>query len=197
MKIRKSPVLHPDTALARGMLELFKQLGELLPTTRSIDAYVAGGLGAYLYTTARPTADVDAEFSARILIPTDLMVDVVLESGERQPLYFNTGYNPRLSLLHADYRSDAIPLDISGSPIHIRVLSPVDLAVSNVTRFEDHDRADIQALVRQGLVAADELERRAQEAIEGGGYICAMETVRGNIRDAVVLARKVQAERRS
>jgi hypothetical protein len=36
-------------------------------------------MAAHLYTASRVTADVDAEFGARIFLPNDLMVEVTLE----------------------------------------------------------------------------------------------------------------------
>lgn len=189
----KSPVVHTGTALARGLRELFKQLGERLSLRRPMNVYLAGGLGVYLYTGARPSTDVDAEFAGRVLLPSDLVVDVTLENGERQVLYFDTNYNPMFSLLHEDYQTDSIPLDIGESPLRVRVLAPVDLAVSKIARFQDHDREDIAELVRCGLVTADEIDKRARDALTG--YSGAPGTVSRNIKDAVALARKVQAER--
>jgi hypothetical protein len=188
----KSPLLRTDTALARGLRELFRQLGERLALAQPMDVYVAGGLGVYLYTGARPSTDVDAEFGGRVLLPRDLVVDVTLETGEHQVLYFDTNYNPMFALLHEDYQRDSIPVDIGKSPLRVRVLSPVDLAVSKIARFQDHDREDIAELVRCGLVTADEIEKRAREALSG--YIGAPGAVSRNITDAVALARKVQAE---
>ncbi len=189
----KAPVLHTGTALARGMKELFKQLGERLSLQQPMNVYLAGGLGVYLYTGTRPSTDVDAEFAGRVLLPSDLVVDVTLESGERQALYFDTNYNPMFALLHEDYQTDSIPVDIGESSLRVRVLAPVDLAVSKIARFQDHDREDIAELVRCGLVTADEIDQRAREALTG--YVGAPGTVTRNIEDAVALARKAQTER--
>jgi hypothetical protein len=48
-------------------------------------------------------------------------------------------------------------------------------------------------LVRCGLVTADEIDKRARDALTG--YIGAPGTVSRNIKDAVTLAHEVQAER--
>ena len=189
----KPPVLLTSTALARGLRELFKQLGERLSLTKPMNVYLAGGLGVYLYTGTRPSTDVDAEFAGRVLLPGDLVVDVMLENGERQVLYFDTNYNPMFALLHEDYQTDSIPVDMGELPLRVHVLSPVDLAVSKIARFQDHDREDIAELVRCGLVTAGEIEKRARDALTG--YIGAPGTVTRNIKDAVALARKVEAER--
>ena len=84
------------------------------------------------------------------------------------------------------------PVDLGESPLRVRVLAPVDLAVSKISRFQDHDREDIAALVRCGLVTADEIDERARDALTG--YVGAPGTVSRNIRDAVELAREVQAQ---
>lgn len=189
----KSLVLRTDTVLARGLRELFKQLGERLSLREPMNVYLAGGLAVYLYTGARPSTDVDAEFAGRVLLPSDLVVDVTLENGERKVLYFDTNYNPMFALLHEDYQTDSIPVDIGESLLRVRVLAPVDLAVSKIARFQDHDREDIAELVRCGLVTAEEIDERARDALTG--YIGAPGTVSRNIKDAAALARKVQAER--
>lgn len=192
---RKPPALYTNNALAKGMLKLLDELRVRLSIKTSVTAYLAGGLAVYLYTAdtaARPTRDVDLEFDARLLVPTDLVVDVTLEDGTRQALYIDTNYNPMFSLLHEDYQQDSIPLDIDESPIRVRVLSPLDLAVSKIARFQDHDREDIRALVSKGLVTAEEIEQRAREAMIG--YVGAPETVRRNIVEAVALARDAEAE---
>ena len=189
----ESPVLRTDTALARGLRELFKQLAERLSLTEPMKVYLAGGLGVYLYTGARPSTDVDAEFAGRVLVPSDLVVDVTLEDGQREILYFDTNYNPMFALLHEDYQVDSIPVDVGEPTLQVRVLAPVDLAVSKIGRFQDHDREDIAELVRCGLVTADEMEQRAEDALTG--YVGALGAVQRNIKDAVALARNVESER--
>ena len=77
--------------------------------------------------------------------------------------------------------------------IRVHVLSPVDLAVSKVARFADNDKEDIAALVRLGLTTANEIEQRATSAL--AGYIGGQALLRLNLRDALALAREVEAER--
>jgi hypothetical protein len=67
--------------------------------------------------------------------------------------------------------------------LDVRVLTPVDLAVSKLGRFSDQDRADIAALARRGLVHASDLERRAMEALDT--YVGDTQRVPGNIASAV------------
>lgn len=61
--------LHTDTALARGLRELLRQLQERLALHSPLNVYLAGGMAVHLYTASRVTTDVDAEFGARVLLP--------------------------------------------------------------------------------------------------------------------------------
>jgi hypothetical protein len=94
--------------------------------------------------------------------------------------------------MHEDYLHDALPLDMGIDNIQLYVLSPLDLAVSKVARFADNDKDDIAELVRLGLVRADDLERRALAAV--GRFVGGQAMLLLNLRDAVALARRVQAQ---
>lgn len=188
-----TPALHIGTPLAQGLRRLLQRLEQRLQLRQPVDVFLAGGMAAHVYTADRVTTDVDAEFAARIFLPPDLEVEVVLEDGSREVVYLDTNYSPTLSLMHEDYREDAIPLDLGLEHLRVRALSPVDLAVSKMSRFADPDRADIEALARLGLISADAVERRALEAI--GGYIGGEAMLRINIGEAVALVRQVEAER--
>lgn len=104
--------LKLDTRLAHGLRDIFRLLEERLDLNRSVAVFLAGGMAVHLYSAKRVTSDVDAEFGARILLPTDLVVDVTLEDGAHQSLYIDTNYNPSFALLHEDYPDDAIPVDL-------------------------------------------------------------------------------------
>lgn len=188
-----SPVFHTQTALAQGLRELFKQLQERLSLHSPLHVYLAGGMAVHLYTAHRVTTDVDAEFGSRVFIPSDLIVEVTLEDGTRETVYFDTNYNSSFALMHEDYIDDAIPLDLGVAQIKLHVLSPLDLAVSKIARFADNDKEDIAELVRHGLTSADDIEQRATSAL--GGYVGGLAMLRLNLRDAVALARQVEAER--
>ena len=187
-----TPVFHTQTALAQGMKTLFQKLEERLSLNKPLNVHLAGGMAVYLYCVSRVSTDVDAEFGGRLLIPSDLIVNIEMEDGSTEPMYFDTNFNPSFALLHEDYLDDAIPLDLSLKHIRLNVLSPLDLAVSKIARFQDPDREDIAALVRQGLTTADAIERRATEAM--GGFVGGLPMLKLNIRDAVALARQVEVE---
>lgn len=184
-------VFHTRTALAEGLRELFKQLQERLSLRTPINVYLAGGMAVHLYTASRVTTDVDAEFGSRVYIPNDLIVDVTLEDGTRESVYFDTNYNSSFALMHEDYLDDSILLDLGLEQIRLYILSPLDLAVSKIARFADNDKEDIAALVRLRLTTADEIEHRATSAL--GGYVGGLSMLRLNLRDAVALARQVEA----
>ena len=47
----------------------------------------------------------------------------------------------------------------------VRLLSPVDLAISKLARFAEHDQEDIRALATEWLLNSKDLKRRAEEAL--------------------------------
>ncbi len=189
----KNAMFHTNTALAMGLRELFKQLEAHLELQSPVYVFLAGGMAVHLYAARRVTSDVDAEFGTRVFIPKELVVDVTLDDGTVQPLFFDTNFNSTFALMHEDYVEDAIPLDLGTTQLKLYVLSPVDLAVSKIARFADPDREDIAELVRLGLTTADEIEERATSAV--GGFIGSKSMLLFNIRDTVDMARQVERER--
>ncbi len=183
---------HTRTALAEGLKKLFFQLANKLDLKKPINVYLAGGMAIHLYTASRVTSDVDAEFGCRIILPNDLMVEVILEDGSAQLVYFDTNYNSSFALMHEDYLDDAIPVDLGVDQMCVYVLSPVDLAVSKIARFAENDKEDIASLVRLGLTTPEEIEHRANEAL--AGYVGGQSLLRVNILDAISLARAAQEE---
>lgn len=183
---------HTTTSLAEGFRDLLAGLESRLDLGSPLNIYLAGGMAVHLYTANRVTTDVDAEFSARIFLPADLMVKVKLEDGRDHIIHFDSNYNSTFALMHEDYINDAIPVEIGGNLIRVHVLSPVDLAVSKIARFADNDKEDIAALVRMGLTSSSEIEERALSAMDG--FVGGMSMLRLNIRDAVDLAKSVEME---
>lgn len=182
--------LHTATPLAQGVIKLLHELETRLELSKPLGVFVAGGVAAHFYTAARSTYDVDAEFSSRILIPQDLAVDVDMGEKGVQTLFFDTNYNSTFALMHEDYLKDSVPLDTGLEFIKVNLLSPVDLAVSKISRLSDNDKQDIADLVRSGCTNAMAIEKRANEAI--GGYIGNMKEVRQNINSAVSIAKQAE-----
>jgi hypothetical protein len=90
--------------------------------------------------------------------------------GQARLLYFDRQYNDTFGLLHEAAHDDSVPLSLEGVDprvLDVRLLSPVDLAVSKIARLSDQDREDIAVLARAGLVKPAALRRRAEEALSG------------------------------
>jgi Nucleotidyltransferase of unknown function (DUF6036) len=182
---------YTKTQLGKALAEIFQQLEERLGLTQSINVYLAGGMAMHLYTGARVTTDVDAEFAARIHVPSDLLVDVTLEDGSKEVVYIDTNYSPTFALMHENYRASATLVDLGLSYMNVYVLSPVDLAVSKISRFAENDQEDIAELVMLGLTTAEDIEDRANDALIG--YVGGISMLKCNLRDTLELARKIEA----
>ncbi len=130
---------------------------------------LAGGLAVHYYVGSRFTEDVDAEFSRRVLLPVkDLVFGYIDADGRPAALHLDGQYNSSFSLLHEDYDKDSIEWTGIGNErrlVHLRVLSPVDLALSKVARFAGNDQEDILALAQAGLFTSQQLRSRADEAL--------------------------------
>ena len=151
----------------------------------AVPVYVAGGAASHLYTGSRLSADVDATLGRRLLLPDDLQVLYKAADGKRRTLYFDRQYNDTLGLMHEDAHADSVSIDVPGverKRLDVRILSPVDLAVSKLARDADPDREDIKALARAGLLDSKDLRRRSEEALVG--YIGRTSDVRISIDQA-------------
>ncbi|MGH8263862.1 MAG: DUF6036 family nucleotidyltransferase [Steroidobacteraceae bacterium] len=151
-----------------------------------IRMYVAGGAALHFYTGERVSKDIDAVFSRRIALPDKLEVAYRDADGVAQLLYFDHQYSDALALMHEDAQEDSVPLSLTGidaRKLDIRLLSPLDLAVSKLSRFSDQDRDDIITLARRKLIKATALRIRAEQAL--GGYIGSTDRIQGNIAQAL------------
>lgn len=183
---------HLDSPIARGMREFFRLLEVRLELDRPLTIFLAGGMAVHLYTAKRVTTDIDAEFSARVVVPSDLCVQVNLPDGSTEDIYFDSNFSTTLGLIHENYQDDSVLVDLGLQHITLRVLSPVDLAVSKISRLADPDKEDIRDLVLAGLTGADEIAARAEEAL--GSYIGNTSSLRFNIRNAIEIARNAETD---
>jgi len=122
----------------------------------------------HLYTGERVSKDIDAVCSHRIALPEDLEISYRDADGAGRLLYFDHQYNDTLSLMHEDAQDDSIALSLEGidaKVLDVRLLSPVDLAVTKIGRFAEHDRQDIIALARRDLIRSKPLRQRAEFAL--------------------------------
>jgi hypothetical protein len=192
--LKQSCDVRPEPYTRREYVAAFRELAariaasvrDVPPRALPIRMYVAGGAALHFHTGERVSVDVDAVFSRRIALPDGLEVAYRDEDGSARLLYFDRQYNDTLGLMHEDAQDDSIPLELEGIDsrvLDVRILTPVDLAVSKLGRFSGQDRADIAALARRGLLSATNLEKRALEALEI--YVGDTQRLRGNIASAV------------
>jgi hypothetical protein len=185
------PKIFLDSILARALREYFQKLEARLQLKAPIQVWVAGGMAVNLYTGHRPTNDIDAEFSRRVIIPNDIIVEVSREGEALDRIWFDHNYNPMFALMHEDYQVDAIPVDLGVDDLQIFVLSPSDLILSKIARFSDVDQDDIRALAR--LVDERAIERRAREAL--AAYPGSTAMIEYNLRDALAIIREAREQR--
>lgn len=144
---------------------------------------VAGGAAQHFYTAARVSMDIDATLSKKMLLPADLDVPYVDSDGSTRVLYYDRQYNDTFSLIHENANDDSQPLALPGidaAILDVRLFTPLDLAVSKISRFAEHDREDIKALARAGLIDAESVRQRAEEAL--AGYVGEQRRVKTSIR---------------
>lgn len=179
---------QPDPQFAQALSTLLSRVAKAVGKVQSpVKLCIAGGTALHLYTGSRYSADVDAKIFARIALPgDDLQVFYSDTTGRTRMLYFDTQYNDSFALLHSAAYDDAIPVAAQGIDprrLSVHVLSPLDLAVSKVARFTEQDRADIVNLAEAGLIDAESVRLRAEEAM--GDFVGNLDTLNGHLRVAV------------
>jgi hypothetical protein len=201
----QSGVMPPEWHARREYVDAFRALAQRIAEPLAsvpkrvlpIQMYVAGGAAIHFYTGERISLDVDAAFSHRIALPEDLEIAYRDADGGARLLYLDRNYSDTLALLHEDAYDDsiALPLDgIDAKVLDVRLLSPVDLAVSKLGRFAEHDRNDIAALARQALISSKALRERADAAL--GGYVGAIDRVRGAIEIGCRIVAEIEQSKR-
>ncbi|WP_052362163.1 DUF6036 family nucleotidyltransferase [Geminisphaera colitermitum] len=156
-------------ALSRILDRLDASLRESGYDGEPVAMYLADGLAVNYYCGSRYTGDIDASFSHRFLLPADgLITDYALADGEKRFLYFDYNYTDVFALMHECHQEDSIEWAGIGNErrkIHLRVLAPLDLAVSKIARFSEQDRADIRDIARACQLRPEALRQRAEEAL--------------------------------
>jgi hypothetical protein len=195
----KPPPLRPDPeyrkAFAGIMARIESALGQKRPA-KPVVVCVAGGAAMQFYTGARFSNDIDAKIMARVIIdhPEGLQIAYRGKDGHARLLYFDMQYNDSFALLHEHAYDDALPISLEGVDprrLEVRLLTPLDLAVSKLSRFSEHDQDDIRALARAGLIQPDALRRRAEAALPD--YVGNMD----RIKNSMDLAQRMVATEQS
>ncbi len=198
--------MRPNPAAQTEYIRAFREIAErisrplvdLPEQVLPIKMYVAGGAALHFYTGERISSDIDAVFSHRIILPDDLEISYADASGDVRLLYFDRQYNDSFALMHEDAREDAVPLALRGMDrrtLDVRLLSALDLAVSKISRFAEHDQQDIASLARQGLINASTLRQRAEDA--AGAYIGNVNALKTSIDLACRMVKAVEKSMRT
>ena len=191
----KPPEFRPDPEYLKAFATIMSRIEKALgakPPVKPVVACVAGGAALHFYTGARFSNDIDARIMARVLLDAqDLQVAYRGEDGHARLLYFDTQYNDSFALLHQDAYDDAIPLALGGVDarrLAVKLLAPLDLAVSKLSRFSEQDQLDIAALAREGLIQATKLRSRAMEALPD--YVGNLDRIKTSIDIACKLVKE-------
>lgn len=175
-------------AIGRLLATMQTALPSLPRRSRPLRLTIAGGAAVALYTGSRVSRDVDATLSLRVHLPAQLVEHYADRDGTPRIVYLDPTYNDTLGPLHENAHVDAVPLDLTGIDrrvLDVRVLTPIDLAISKLGRFAEHDRGDIIALATAGLLDARAFERRARNAL--GYYVGHPAAPQANLREALRL----------
>jgi len=98
------------------------------------------------------------------------------------------------ALLHEDAYDDTRPIAPEGvdpAVLDVRLLTPLDLAVSKLARFNDMDQGDIRALARSSPIESHALRRRAEDALSD--YVGSLPRIRTSIDIATRIVMKETA----
>ena len=193
--------MRPDRGVRQEYVQAFAEIVTRIASSLSsvpkralpIRMFVAGGSALHFYTGERVSQDIDAVFSRRIALPENLEVAYRDADGAARLLYFDRQYNDSFALLHEDAHDDSLSLNLEGidpAVVEVRLLSPLDLAVSKIARLSDQDRDDILALARREMISATALRKRAEEAL--AGYIGDLDRLRTSIDIAVNIVQDAQ-----
>ncbi len=187
---------YGDPPLKKAVGEIIKRIGKNLPEMQQpIYMYLAGGVAINFYTGYRSTRDIDASFSRLLLLPKqeELIVVYEAEEGERKTIYLDTKYNTTFAVIHPDHAEDALVVEgeeFANRNICLKILNPVDLAVSKIARFVGKDKEDIKQLALYRLINAPEVEQRTMEALDY--YVGNTTMLNLNLRDALEIINQVQ-----
>jgi hypothetical protein len=173
-----------DPKYLEAFTELLKRLVKNagIDPRAPVDIYLAGGSALQFHTGTRMSDDVDAAFSRRIFVPEGEVI-FTDSTGKARSIYWDRNYNESFALVHENAHQDAVRMPLR--EVHqarVWFFSPLDLAVSKLSRFSPVDRSDIVELARVCGVTSAALRKRAEEALSY--YVGNPEPVRTAIKIA-------------
>lgn len=190
---------HGFAGLRQAVAEVANRIDKALPDLKDpIKMVIAGGVAVNFYCGARVTLDIDASFSARIMLPDDLVVPYTGPDGKVLSVHLDRNYNSTFALMHEDFEDDAVAVqgsEFTSKNVKLFLLSPVDLAVSKIARLEGPDREDIAELARAGLIHPKAVSERAREAM--ANYVGNTARLESNLKEALGIIESTQRELRT
>lgn len=172
---------------------LHKLADRIGPLKMPVHAYIAGGVAVNYHTGVRMSDDVDIAWSRRVAIPPDMQIFEAVNPNDPTDVIFVTmdgEFDDYLGSFHPDWKNEAPEICQIGD-IVLHVISPVDLAVSKIGRFQERDREDIEALAHFELISSQEVAARAAEAIDF--YVGDTTFIQYNLRDAIALIKAIES----
>lgn len=175
----------PDTPFMAAVEDLLVRLEAIALGEAAVEVRVTlvGGVAVHVHTAARVSIDVEACYSHRLPLPSDLAVTWV-DAGRERLLRLDTNFAASIALMHPDAEHDAQALGRIGR-FDVRVLTPLDLCVTKVGRWAGHDPDDVRALAARSLLVATEVDARAREAL--GYFVGNVRPIEHNLRDALAV----------
>lgn len=195
--------LFLDTPLSNAVFDLLRQLndeieGKLAETDQAglVKVYIFGGCAVHMYTNARGSNDLDIEVEAAEMLDVHSLVvelDTVyftdpVEGDMHLDLddTFQIGITP---VVFPDYKKRAIPLNEGAQKLHIYLVSPLDIAISKLSRCATDDIKDIVEIYRKGRFTLDEFKEAAREALD---YTATPGSLQQNIVHVILTLENVQ-----
>ena len=189
--------LFLDTPLSKAVFALLKQLNDeieiqLTDTDKAglVKVYIFGGCAVHMYTNARGSNDLDVEVEAAEKLDVHSLVvelDTVyftdpVDGFSQLDLddTFQIGITPVVS---PDYQERAIALNEGEQKLHIYLVSPLDIAISKLSRCATDDIKDIVEMFKSGRFSLDDFKDAAKEAHD---YTATPDSLQRNI-DHVIL----------
>jgi len=168
-------------AVAKLLTRMGASLGDL---QQPLPIIIFGGVAVHFYTRSRVSMDVDIDFLMRRIFFDENMSVQFIQDGKPHTLVIDRTYTPVLGPVQEDYIDRAIPFSHDcGNNLLVMVASPVDVAISKLGRFAEHDQEDIKALIDCELINAEEFEQFASDAISV--YVGNTAPVKANLKQAL------------
>lgn len=147
-----------------AVFEMFEKIADKYEYQYQTQVFIVGGVAIHFYTEYRVSDDLDVILNHRIDIPNDLIT--YYNDGDREvSLHFDDTYNETLGYMHENFKQDSLRLKLIDGKIDVRLLSPEDLIISKLSRFQEQDVEDIKKLINRVKINKDILFEKIDDII--------------------------------